>query len=142
MDEIKNEKNIKGSILKYSITTVIGALICVGVMSVRGLFSEGQSQLEKLLAITDGFSVAGMALSLIGLTAWVSGHGVFDPIGFSFKLLINVVLGKKTESYYEYKQTKAAKENPRIGFILIVGLVFLAVGVILTIKYMQLDPIQ
>ena len=138
----KEVKDIKSILIRYGITTAVGALICLGVMAIRGFFSGENSELENLLALTDGFSVSGIMLTMIGLLVWATNHGSLDAIGFSFKILINVVTRKKDyPTYYEYKQQKVAKGNVKVSFLIHVGIVFLIIAIIFTLKYLQLDPL-
>ena len=141
-EEVKDyaykKERVKYAIIKYSITILIGALMCFGVILLRGAIPGPVSRLLLLLALADGFSVPGLLITLFGALVWVSSNGAFDAITYFFVNTFNVLFTKKHETYYDYKLRKTGKEPMGVGFLLIVGLGFLAVGVFFTIQYMRL----
>lgn len=127
---------------RFAVSLVIGLGLAFAVMWGRGLFSADTAD-EIVMAVSDGFSVAGLIFLGIGSLIWVSTTGLFDIFAFALKkgahALIPGMVSDPTEDYYEYKMEKKEK---RKGFTqlssLIVGIVFVAIGLVLAAVWYQL----
>ncbi len=118
-------------------------LICFGIASaivfiviwIKGFFTD--SVATNLGILSDAFFVSGIMFILFGGMLFVSGEGALIGIGF---VLRNVVLAfipmgrAKHEVYADYRERKLAEAKDRkYNFVFITGLLFLAVGIIITV---------
>ena len=127
------EKETK--VRNYAICVGIEALIAFLVIWSKGFFTQSVAVNIQILA--DAFFVPGILMTLFAGMMYVSGEGAL--IGISF-ILRNVVLtfipmGRaKHELYADYRARKlrdAKKHDNR--HILVTGLIFLFIGIVLTV---------
>ncbi|MBQ7333135.1 MAG: DUF3899 domain-containing protein [Clostridia bacterium] len=102
---------------------------------IKGFFTD--SVATNLGILSDAFFVSGIMFILFGGMLFVSGEGALIGIGF---VLRNVVLAfipmgrAKHEVYADYRERKLAEAKDRkYNFVFITGLLFLAVGIIITV---------
>ena len=117
--------------------------ICVGVELLIGflvIWSKGffaHSLAVNVQILSDAFFVAGILMSLFAGLLYVSGEGALIGIGFVLRnvVLTFIPMGRaRHEKYADYRARKlgaAKKHNDRC--ILVTGLVFLAIGIILSV---------
>ena len=102
-----------------------------------------QTELLTIVKIlSDCFFLPGVLLVGIALIGWVSTKGTFDIFGYSFRGLIGLFKSEsyyKTESFYDYRVKKDEKRKPFNKAMMLVGLVFLALGTIGTIVFLMLE---
>ena len=121
---------------KFVIALVTGLLLAFAAMWVRGLF-DAKSADEAVMAVSDGFTVAGLLYLCLGALMWVSTTGFFDIFGYAFKkaahALVPGMVNDTADNYYDYKMGKQGK---RKGFsqhsALAVGAGFIVISLILT----------
>lgn len=118
-------------------------LICFGIASlivfiviwIKGFFTD--SIATNLGILSDAFFVSGIMFILFGGMLFVSGEGALIGIGFVLRnvVLAFVPMGRaKHEVYADYRERKLAERRDRkYNFVFITGLLFLVVGIILTV---------
>ncbi len=88
--------------------------------------------------LSDAFFVPGVLLAGVGLIIFASNGGAFDMLGFAVLLFFNLfrkdVNKRKYKDFYEYRQAKKDKKRS-MAFMLITGLIFIAIAVIFIIVY-------
>ena len=129
------ETERKSNLIKFLISFGVAALIAFAVIAIKGFFTDSIAVNVQILS--DAFTVSGLLFTLFSGLLFISGEGALLGIGF---VLRNVVLAfipagrLRHEKYADYRERKlAAKKERKYNFILITGLVFLAVGIILTV---------
>ena len=124
--------------LRYLITMLVGLAGVAGVAFSRDI--SAQTELVNVLHILcDAFFVMGVVLAGFGLLIFVSNEGAFDMMVYglqSFWDLFRKERKMQGISYYDYQVARAEKKL-RFNFILICGLVFLAVAVVLFLMYQK-----
>lgn len=125
--------------IKYIVQAALGLALSVGVMYYRGLF-EAQSGADKIMIISDGFTVTALLFLSMGILVWISTTGFFDIFGYAFRkgahaLIPGLGAGDKLTGFYEYKLKKQEeRETKEKGekSMLLVGAVFLLAGIVAT----------
>ena len=129
------EQEKKKLLIKYLVCFAVASLITLGIFWTKGFFTDSLAVNLQILA--DGFSVSGFVLLAFAGMMYISGEG--GLIGVSF-VLRNVVLAfiplgrLKHEVYAKYRERKMKelKQN-RNASALVVGLLFLFVGILFTV---------
>ena len=126
-------------LLQYGISSVIGALIALWVMSAEQLFVITGAPSHTVSILCDAFFVPGILFTLFGAMLWISTTGFFDGLGYALRTAAHMFIPfRKTErkTYYDYKVERAEKRPGVPMFLLHVGLIYLALsGVFLVIFY-------
>jgi hypothetical protein len=129
-----NQKN-RDLLIKYLICFGVASLITLTVFWIKGFFTDNVA--VNIQILSDGFTVAGLLLTLFAGLLFVSGEGAL--LGISY-ILRNVVLtfipmGRKNhETYAKYRERKLGQiKNPGDHCILVTGLSFLLVGIVFTV---------
>ncbi len=129
----------KMTLIRFLISFGVASLITFIVIAIEGFFTD---ELQVNLGIlTDAFCVSGALLLMFAAMLFISGEGALLGIGFILRnvVLAFVPMGRlKHEKYADYRARKlsAAKER-RISSVLVIGLVFLAVGIIFMVIWLQ-----
>ena len=121
--------------IKYIIGFLIASAIFFVTIGLRNIY-EITDQKLIFRFLSDGFSVPGVMFISLYLLIWFSNLGSLDGIGYAMKHLISMLIPfiqKKHETYSQYIETK--KPANGFGFLLVIGLVFLAAGVVFTILF-------
>ena len=129
------KQETKVTLRNYAICIGIEAVIAFLVIWSKGFLVHSLAVNVQILA--DAFFVSGILMTLYAGLLFVSGEGAL--IGLTF-VLRNVVLtfipmGRaRHEKYYDYRQRKmgAAKKHDN-SHILVSGLIFLFIGIVLTV---------
>ena len=125
----------KSLLIKYAICTGIASLITVGVFAIKGFFTDSIS--VNIQILSDGFFISGMMLLFVAGMLYINGEGGLLGISFVLKSVVQIFIpgGRKNhEVYAKYRERKIQeikKNNDRC--VLVVGLLFFAVGVIFTV---------
>lgn len=127
--------------LKYLIQTGCGVLLCVGIMFYRGIAEAGDTA-ERIMIVSDGFSVTALLFLSVGVLLWVATTGFFDIFGYAVKKGAHALLPGLVQcdvtGFYEYKQEKQAdRKSGGEKSMLLVGLGFLLVSVLFTVVWYQ-----
>ena len=114
---------------KYLITLIIGAAAVFGIAWAKDIFA--QTEAEKIFHILcDCFFAVGTVMCCAGLLIFSSNEGTFDMLSYgvsSFMDLFRAKSKKKYDTFFDYRESKAGKKI-RFGFLLICGLLFLAIS--------------
>ncbi len=109
---------------------MIGLIISALTAYSGGLFWASTAR-EVVGGLSDCFVVSGTLLSGVGGLLWISGRGGFDMLFYG---AASLVAGKRREGFYEYR-TRQEKKRAEYHRTLLVGVVFLFIGMILCACY-------
>ena len=134
----------KAVLIKYLICFGVAALLACSVFGLKGFFVH--SPAVNMQILSDGFAVSGLLLTLFAAMMFISGEGALLGIGF---VLRNVVLsfipmGRKNHEFYAQYRERKLREMKKSSdhCVLVTGLIFLAIGILLTCiwyaKYYQI----
>ena len=125
----------QGLLKKYIVSFCIASVITLVVFWIKGFFTESLAVNVQILS--DGFFVSGALFTLFAGMMFVSGEGALLGIGFVMRNVVQafVPMGRKMhESYAQYRERKMSElKKPGDNCILVTGLIFLAIGIILTV---------
>ena len=111
----------------------MASAIAFSVIWIKGFFTDSTAVNVQILA--DAFFVSGLLLTLFAGMLFVSGEGALLGIGFVLRnvILAFIPMGRaKHEVYADYRERKLSQARERKkSVVLIVGLLFLAVGLVL-----------
>ena len=129
------EQENRGTFLKYAICFAVDALIVFLVIWAKDFLTHSPAVNLQILA--DAFFVSGILTVLLALLLYVSGEGALIGVSFvlRYAILAFMPMGRaKWERYADYRERKMERAKERSNrHIFIVGLVFLTVGLILTL---------
>ncbi len=125
--------------IKYIVTLVIGAFISLTCFGLLDLYNQTDTAIIYRY-LSDGFFVAGAVLAGLGLLTVASAGGTFDMLTYGIRL--SFVLFKRDISkekrfardFYEYRKMRQEKEH-HFGYLLAVGLFYIALSVLFVIFY-------
>lgn len=125
-------------ILPYIITAAVGAVIAIIIMFARYNIHTAPDAVTVMHILHNAFFVPGVCLAGIGLIVFASNGGAFDMLGYAVRMFFDLfkrdLSKRKYKDFYEYRQAKKGKKRS-VAFMLIVGLVFIAISVIFLIIY-------
>ena len=128
-----NQEN-KALLIKYIICFGIASAITLIVFATKGFFTD--SLAVNIQILSDGFFVSGALMTLFAAMMFVSGEGALIGISFVLRNVVQafVPMGRKNhELYAQYRERKLGEiKKPGDHCVLVIGLLFLGVGVILT----------
>ena len=125
----------KALITKYGICFGVASLIALAVFWSKGFFGHGLA--VDIQILSDGFFVSGILLVLFAGMMYISSEGALLGVGYMLKnaFLAFIPGGRSRQElfkdYRERKMQELKKSADRC--VLVVGLIFLAVGVVLTV---------
>lgn len=127
-------KKRRTTILKYGITTFIGALMAYATISLHG-FSLAVTDAEKYRILADAFTIPGVVIFLCGVLVAVSNEGIFEGVTYALSYAIKMLIpgqgANRHEKYGDYIERKRAKGGIKgYGFLFVVGGVFLVIAVV------------
>lgn len=125
------------TVYRYLITTGVGMLIVLLIVLMKNGFTETDVEIAMQIWC-DAFFVSGVFLTCGGLIVVASNGGVFDMLGYAVSLLWYTFKSSKVERKYKtfYDYREARKDRKRsVSYVLIVGLVLLAISVVFLILY-------
>ncbi len=123
---------------KYLITVLVG-LCAVGLILWSKDILAQTAPVAVFHILCDAFFAVGTLLVCAGLLVLSSNEGTFDMIVYgmsSFLDLFRQVSRKKYKTFYDYRDSRADKKM-RFGFLLICGVLFLAVSMVMYYFYRQ-----
>lgn len=124
--------------IKWLVATGIALLIAFIFIAGNRGFSGTLSEADMAKVISDGFFVSGVLVCGSGLMIFVSRKGSFDILAFSVKAAIRVIFKKEdNETYYDYKQRKAAEDVTPCAHLIVPGAVMLLISVIYVAVFYQ-----
>ena len=125
----------KGLLIKYIICFGIASIITFVVFWIKGFFTDSIS--VNIQILSDGFFVSGFLMLAFAGMAFISGEGAFIGLGFIFRNIVQAFtpMGRKNHEFYaQYRERKLGElKKPGDHCALVVGLVFIFVGVVLSV---------
>lgn len=132
---------------KYLVQAIVALVLSVSVMVSRGAFAAGATSADRIMAISDGFTVTALLFIGFGVLVWISTTGFFDIFSYAMKKAARVFVpgayAHETANYYTYvtgqkdkrkskkeRREEAGLESSSQKSTLIVGLVCLALSMI------------
>ena len=129
------EQETKITLRNYGICFGVEILLAFLVVWSKGFF--GHSTAVNVQILADAFFVSGLLMTLFAGLMFVSGEGALLGIGYivRYVALTFAPMGRtKHEKYADYRARKMENAKKRkISCILVTGLIFLFIGIILTI---------
>ena len=129
------KKENKALLVKYIICFAVASLITVAVFWSKGFF--GQSVADNIQIQADGYIVSGILMTLFAGMMFISGEGALIGLGFILRsvVLTFIPMGRqKHEKYADYRERKLrGMKKTKDHSILVIGLLFLIVGIIFNI---------
>lgn len=130
---------LRNNLIKYG--GCIAAGLLAGYAYLNGHDFFGQPLLDQYRLLSDAFMLPGFFMVAVGLLIFLSNEGAFHGVGFVLKrvgtFLLPFLLKDKAETYAEYVERKREKATKGYGFLLICGVVFLAVAAAFAVLYSQ-----
>ena len=127
----------KSVLLKYGITTLIGAALAAVYLLLRN-FTGSEPPAERYRMLCDAFTIPGTLLMLSAALVALANQGSFTGIGYSAKNLFDLLIPgaglRKHETYGDYYE-RHQKKVTGYGFLLQVGAVFMAVAIVFFILF-------
>lgn len=140
-DSLNKKKFNRGYIIGLMVTFVID-LVTLGLVILYETQSLKMSIAEETFVIlSDAFTIAGGFTCLLFLLLYFTGEGAFDAVIYGIKLAFfttfykNIRETKIPSTYAEYRALKRSKEKKSFSFMIIVGGLFLLIGIILLIPF-------
>lgn len=133
--------NENSKLRAYLINLAVAAVMAMSGMLAWDLFAQTEP-LAVIKILSDSFFLPGVLLVGASLIGWVASKGTFDMFGYTGHNFINMFKRDsylKHESYYDYKAKKDEKRKPFNIPRTLVGLGFLALGIIFTVIYMFME---
>ena len=124
----------KALLIKYLTCFGIASAITFGVFWIKGFFTDSLAVNVQILS--DGFTVSGILFLLFAGMWYLSGEGALIGIGFVLRNVVQAFtpMGRRKHEFYAQYRERKLKEIKKSGdhCILLTGLVFFAIGVVLT----------
>lgn len=123
---------------KYLITLLVGFFAVGVIIWDKNIFAQTEP-IKIYHILCDAFFAAGTVLTCAGLLIFSSNEGTFDMLVYgmrSFFDLFRKTSRRKYDTFYDYRESRADKKVP-FGFLVIIGLCFLAVSLVMYYLYCQ-----
>ena len=134
--EVREEKNIKCIIIKYTICIVFNAATCIACLFLRKFTTLQAGTKEFYLAWCDSFTIPGLLSILFTALIFLVNQGSLTALGYMLKRLVKSLIPfskKDNLTFYEYQQSR--KKLSGYLCLLWVGLVFFAVGMVFLVLF-------
>ena len=131
-----NETN-RGKLIAYLVTVLVAAVI-VALVALRQGLSAGQSFHENARDLSDGFFVAGMMLTGVGLLTLIATTGLFDIFAYGMQTILSHFVPQKSgglPKYYDFKMEREEHRKQPLRATLYVGLLCLGLAVLFVLLY-------
>ena len=123
----------------YVVSAVVGMVVFTIIVCTQKIWNYDDGK-QVLRILSDAFFVPGVILAGVGLLIFASNGGAFDMLSYAFirfcDLFRRDVRNKKYKDFYEYREAKKDKKRG-MAFMLIVGVIFIALAGIMLIAYYQ-----
>lgn len=123
----------------YFVSAVVGMVVFTIIVCTKKIWNYDDGK-QVLRILSDAFFVPGVILAGVGLLIFASNGGAFDMLSYAFirfcDLFRRDVRNKKYKDFYEYREAKKDKKRG-MAFMLIVGVIFIALAGIMLIAYYQ-----
>ncbi len=136
------EKNIKRTIISYSVTFVLAAAVTIMILFYKNAF-EIKSLRTLYGVLSDAFFVPGVILIGFGIMVHIAEGGFLDGISYSLRrAALSFIPGgriKKEETYQEYKERKNdTRKKTEVISMYVVGGVFVLTAIVFVMLYSSL----
>ena len=125
--------------MPYVVSAVVGMVVFTIIVCTKKIWNYDDGK-QVLRILSDAFFVPGVILAGVGLLIFASNGGAFDMLSYAFirfcDLFRRDVRNKKYKDFYEYREAKKDKKRG-MAFMLIVGVIFIALAGIMLIAYYQ-----
>ena len=125
-------EKIKKYWLRYAVTLAAGACLCFLYLN-NHEFSAAETLEVKCRLLGDAFFIPGSLMLLFAALLFCTGQGAFNGITYSMGTFARAVLPfmkLRDESYHEYVERKKEKRVRGYSFLVVCGVLFLAVAVV------------
>lgn len=123
----------------YVVSAVVGMVVFTIIVCTKKIWNYDDGK-QVLRILSDAFFVPGVILAGVGLLIFASNGGAFDMLSYAFIRFFDLfrrdVRNKKYKDFYEYREAKKDKKRGT-AFMLIVGVIFIALAGIMLIAYYQ-----
>ncbi len=123
----------------YFVSAVVGMVVFTIIVCTKKIWNYDDGK-QVLRILSDAFFVPGVILAGVGLLIFASNGGAFDMLSYAFIRFFDLfrrdVRNKKYKDFYEYREAKKDKKRG-MAFMLIVGVIFIALAGIMLIAYYQ-----
>ncbi len=123
----------------YVVSAVVGMVVFTIIVCTKKIWNYDDDK-QVLRILSDAFFVPGVILAGVGLLIFASNGGAFDMLSYAFIRFFDLfrrdVRNKKYKDFYEYREAKKDKKRG-MAFMLIVGVIFIALAGIMLIAYYQ-----
>ena len=123
----------------YVVSAVVGMVVFTIIVCTKKIWNYDDGK-QVLRILRDAFFVPGVILAGVGLLIFASNGGAFDMLSYAFIRFFDLfrrdVRNKKYKDFYEYREAKKDKKRG-MAFMLIVGVIFIALAGIMLIAYYQ-----
>ena len=133
--------NDKNKIWAYGTYFAVSMIIFIVAASVWNLFSQTEL-LQIIRILADAFFLHGVMFVGVALIGWIGSKGTFDIFSFSMRNLFSMFKKEsyyKNASFYEYRREKDENRKPFNLPMMVVGLAFLALGILFTVVFLILE---
>ena len=123
---------------KYLITLLVGMVGVIAILASKDIFAQ-TVQKDVYHILCDAFFVVGVLIECVGLLIFSSNEGTFDIIVYGVSSFVDMFKkqpNRKYETFYDYRVARQDKKI-KFAYLLIVGLVFLAVSGVMLYLYHQ-----
>ena len=124
---------MKKKILEYSITFFACALLSFILLVIKGVFDNPEMK-TLMHYFVDSLFVPGVLCFAFGILVLASNGGAFDLIIYGtirfFSLFKRDPTKVKYKTYYDYHIARAERPKTEFLFLLIVGLLYIAVSLV------------
>lgn len=131
---------MKKALLRYGITFAVGLLLAFFAALIQGVFAQTET-VALMKVLCNSFFASGVLIACVGLLVVATEGGAFDMLAYAVVLIFDGlrrdVSKRKYKDFYEYKQAKKEKKRS-FGFLLIVGVIFIAISLVFLIPYYNL----
>ena len=117
---------------KYVITLLAGLAAVLGILCAKDFFTQTDPQ-RICHILCDAFFAVGTVLCCAGLLIFSANEGSFDMIVYGMSSFIDLFREKskkKYDTFFDYRESRKG-EKVTFGFLLICGVLFLAVSLAL-----------
>ncbi len=117
------------TLVKY-LAAVAACLVLGGLYLLEYDFLAQDLQ-NRYRLLSDAFALPGFLCLFVGLFLWLSNEGSFDGVSWVLSYAVKSLLPvtrMNRESYSDYRSRKQSKKVHGYGFLLVVGVVMLALS--------------
>ena len=123
---------------RYLITSLLAVGLCFVIALLRDLFLK-ENLKDILHVLIDSTFVVAVLFVGFGLLIFAANEGTFDMLAYGMTSFISLFKKDresylKYKTYVDYKEAKADKKND-FGYILVVGLIVLAISMVFVVWY-------